>query len=171
MPPTSLVPYSSACWLWKVPCLPVNPWQMTRESPFSFRFTRVLLYCEPQRTLAVKPSKENRWRKRDAKIEFQIFHYQKSILFVCFAGHMRTLNIAETSPTPPSASSLHPTKFTYTHTNSDRLTAHRNCSHVVFSEVLRNFPIYTIHITNVSSCHLLRHSDSTNCLLSTTNRM
>lgn len=28
-PPTILVPYSIACWLWKVPCLPVKPWQMT----------------------------------------------------------------------------------------------------------------------------------------------
>lgn len=28
-PPTILVPYSMACWLWKVPCLPVKPWQMT----------------------------------------------------------------------------------------------------------------------------------------------
>jgi hypothetical protein len=28
-PPTSLVPYSSACSEWKVPCWPVKPWVMT----------------------------------------------------------------------------------------------------------------------------------------------
>lgn len=133
MPPTSLVPYSSACWLWKVPCLPVNPWQMTRESPFSFRFTRVLLYCEPQRTLAVKPSKENRWRKRDAKVEFQIFHYQKSVLFVCFAGHMRTLNIAETSPTPPPLLLLCTPLNSHTHTQTQIGSPHTVTAATSFS--------------------------------------
>merc|ERR1719498_1207614 len=29
-PPTICVPYSIACFEWKVPCLPVKPWQMTR---------------------------------------------------------------------------------------------------------------------------------------------
>ena len=28
-PPTMFVPYSMACWLWKVPVLPVKPWQIT----------------------------------------------------------------------------------------------------------------------------------------------
>ena len=28
-PPTIFVPYSIACWLWKVPVLPVKPWQIT----------------------------------------------------------------------------------------------------------------------------------------------
>ena len=28
-PPTMLVPYAMACSLWKVPCFPVKPWQMT----------------------------------------------------------------------------------------------------------------------------------------------
>ena len=28
-PPTMLVPYSMACSLWKVPVLPVKPWQIT----------------------------------------------------------------------------------------------------------------------------------------------
>lgn len=28
-PPTMFVPYSIACLLWKVPCLPVKPWQIT----------------------------------------------------------------------------------------------------------------------------------------------
>src|ERR1700743_3803028 len=29
VPPTILVPYAIACWEWKVPWLPVKPWQMT----------------------------------------------------------------------------------------------------------------------------------------------
>src|SRR5690606_39039778 len=29
-PPTTLVPYSSICSAWKVPCVPVKPWTMTR---------------------------------------------------------------------------------------------------------------------------------------------
>lgn len=28
-PPTICVPYYRACWVWKVPWLPVIPWQMT----------------------------------------------------------------------------------------------------------------------------------------------
>ena len=28
-PPTIWVPYSMACWQWKVPVLPVKPWQIT----------------------------------------------------------------------------------------------------------------------------------------------
>ena len=28
-PPTNFVPYLSACSEWKVPCEPVNPWQIT----------------------------------------------------------------------------------------------------------------------------------------------
>ena len=31
-PPTICVPYSMACWQWKVPVLPVKPWQMTLVS-------------------------------------------------------------------------------------------------------------------------------------------
>ena len=30
MPPTTLVPYAMACWAWKVPSLPVNPWTSRR---------------------------------------------------------------------------------------------------------------------------------------------
>lgn len=49
-PPTILVPYSMACLPWNVPCLPVNPWQMTRVSPVRMRFLRVALYVLLQRT-------------------------------------------------------------------------------------------------------------------------
>ena len=40
-PPTIRVPYSMACCEWKVPCFPVNPWQITFVSFVSLRFTRV----------------------------------------------------------------------------------------------------------------------------------
>jgi hypothetical protein len=40
-PPTTFVPYSIACLLWKVPCLPVNPWHITLVAALSFRLARV----------------------------------------------------------------------------------------------------------------------------------
>jgi hypothetical protein len=40
-PPTKLVPYSIDCLLWKVPCLPVKPWQMTLVSLFIFKLSLV----------------------------------------------------------------------------------------------------------------------------------
>lgn len=49
IPPTSLVPYSKACWLWKVPCLPVNPWHITRELAVNCKLPRDLAYSEPKR--------------------------------------------------------------------------------------------------------------------------
>src|SRR5690606_41127443 len=45
-PPTILVPYSLACSLWKVPCEPVKPWQMTLVS----LLIRMLIGCSPQRS-------------------------------------------------------------------------------------------------------------------------
>lgn len=173
MPPTSLVPYSSACWLWKVPCLPVNPWQMTRESPFSFRFTRVLLYCEPQRTLAVKPSKRNKKMEKKC-IYIRFFHYQTFVLFCLFCGSHADLehsqNFAHTS-SHSSSFSLHPTRHTHTHIDRQTGPPHTVTAATSFSlKFYVILPINTIHIKNVSSCHLLRHSDSTNCLLSVTNR-
>src|SRR5687768_15084739 len=38
-PPTILVPYLMLCSLWKVPCWPVKPWQITRV----FLLTRMLI--------------------------------------------------------------------------------------------------------------------------------
>src|SRR3990167_8867475 len=38
-PPTTLVPYSSICSAWKVPCWPVKPWTMT----FVFLLTKTLM--------------------------------------------------------------------------------------------------------------------------------
>ena len=48
-PPTMLVPYSMACFEWKVPCFPVKPWQMTRVSLLSFMLTLVALYEDMDR--------------------------------------------------------------------------------------------------------------------------